>query len=38
MCSFIMDVFNGCSVKEINRLISKGMPNFALKVAIEKKA
>ena len=31
-------MFLNDSVKEINRLISKGMPNFALKVAIEKKA
>ena len=36
MCVLLFDVFNGCSVKEINRLTSKGMANIYLKVTIKK--
>ena len=33
---FLMDVFFFNSIKEINKLISKGMSNICLKVTIEK--
>ena len=33
---FFQEMFNGCSIKEINRLISKGMLTIYLKVTSEK--
>ena len=31
-----MDIFNGCSLLELNRLLSKGMSNICLNVTMEK--
>ena len=31
-CVLIMDIFKGCSIKEINRVLSNGVSNIHLKV------